>query len=177
MAMVTLATLLNLDDGDPDYPALRVATYVLAEGAQSRLEKRLRHDEGLCYHTGGRIEAGSTDPRANIYTYAFCSSEDARLVLDIMREEVEEWIEAGITEEELAVAQNTLAQEAELNLSDDVHVARELARGLETGRSMSYHSELLGKIDALSVRDVHPVLSRRLRGQAFLEILAGDLKE
>ena len=177
MAMVTLATLLNLDDGDPDYPALRVATYVLTEGARSRLEKRLRHDEGLSYHTGGRIEAGTTDPRANIYTYAFCSSEDARLVLDIMREEVEEWIEAGITEEELALAKKTLAQEAELDLSDDVHVARELARGLETGRSMSYHSELLEEIDALSVRDVRPVLSRRLRGQAFLEILAGDLKE
>jgi zinc protease len=177
MAMVTLATLLNLNDSDPDYPALRVATYVLTEGGQSRLEKRLRHGEGLSYHTGGRIEAGTRDERANIYAYAFCSSADARLVLDIMREEVQEWIEAGITNEELALSKQILARQTELDLSDDVHVARELARGLETGRSMSYHSGLLEKIDRLSVRDVRLALRERLKGRAFLEILAGDLKE
>jgi zinc protease len=177
MAMVTLATLLNLNDGDPDYPALRVATHVLTEGGQSRLEKRLRSGDGLSYHTGGRIEAGSRDARSNIYAYAFCSSADARLVLDIMREEVQEWIEAGITNDELALAKQTLAREAELDLSDDVHVARQLACGLETGRSMSYHSGLLGKIDSLSVQDVRLVLSERLQGQAFLEIMAGDLEE
>ncbi len=177
MAMVTLATLLNLSDSDPDYPALRVATYVLAEGGQSRLEKRLRHGEGLSYHTGGRIEAGSRDPRTDIYAYAFCSSADARLVLDIMREEVEEWIEAGITDEELALAKQTLAREVELDTSDDVRVARELASGLETGHSMAYHSELLDKIDGLSAQDVGLVLSRRLGEQPFLEIMAGDLEE
>jgi zinc protease len=175
MAMVTMATLMELRDDDPDYPAVKMASYILTESGRPRMANRLRHQEGFSYHTSGRMTADDRDRSASLYVFSLCSPQNVDPALQAMREEMERWIEAGITEEELAAAKKSFAEEFELELADDAFVARQLTRALETGRSFSYHADLQGRVQSLTAEDVLAAIRRHLGDAPFIEIQAGDL--
>ena len=66
MAAVMIGTTIELRDDDPDYPAVRMASFILGGSGSSRLMTRLRTKGGLSYGAGGGIQAGSIDRRGLI---------------------------------------------------------------------------------------------------------------
>ncbi|UCG31604.1 MAG: insulinase family protein, partial [Phycisphaerales bacterium] len=176
MSVVAMGTHLEMRDDDPDYPALRFASYVLGESDKCRLYSRLRYKDAMTYHTGGYLRADSQDRRTSVFAYAFCSPTEADKVLQVMAEEVRRWIADGVTAEELAASQKSYRLECLNQLADDSFVARELIDGLELGRKMAFHDDVLSRIQALTEADIKRALNEHLGGAKFVEIKAGDFE-
>jgi zinc protease len=175
MAIVGMATLVDLRDDDPDYPALEIANYVLGGSPSGRLSQRLRHRDGLTYHTASVAEVDETDRSSAFFAYAFCSPDNVGVVHQAMREEVQGWIETGITNAELEEAKTSYLRERAIELADDQQLARVMVRYEELDRSLSFRSSLLAKIKALSTAEVNAALRRLMADAPFVEIEAGDL--
>jgi len=175
MAIVGMATLVDLRDDGPDYPALEIANYILGGSPSGRLSQRLRHRDGLTYHAASVAEVDETDRSSAFFAYAFCSPDNADVVHRAMREEVQGWIKKGITDAELAKAKTSYLRERAIELADDQQLARVIVRYAELDRSLSFRSSLLAKIEALSTAEVNAALRRLLADAPFVEIEAGDL--
>jgi zinc protease len=176
MAVVAMGTHLPMRDDDPDYPALRFASYILGESDKCRLYSRLRYKDAVTYHTGGYLRADSQDRRTSVFAYAFCSPAEADKVLQAMGQEVRRWIAHGVTAEELAASQKSYRLEYLNQLADDSFVARELVDGLELGRKMAFYDDIVSKIQVLTEADIKRALNERLGGLPFAEIKAGDFE-
>lgn len=176
MAIVAAATPLAMRDDDPDYPALRFASYILGESAKSRLLNRLRHKGGLSYGAGASLRVDDQDKRGSLTGYAICAPQNAVKAQDAMREEIQKWIAEGITDEELTEGKNSYALRFENRLASDRFVVGQLVSGLETGRTFQYHADLLERISRLTRADIQRVLAKRMALSPFFEVKAGDLE-
>ncbi len=177
MAIVGTGAAMEMRDDDPDYPALRFASYILGQSAKSRLINRLRHKGGLSYGAGAFLRVSSQDRRTALVGYGICAPQNAVKAQDAMREEIENWFAEGITDEELAEGKKSYALKFENNLANDQYVMRYLASGLEIDRTFDYEGQLMEKIQKLTKGDIQRVLKKRFVGLPFVEIKAGDLQD
>lgn len=177
MAMVMMASVLEMDDNDPDAVALNFANYILGGNANSRLLDRLRQREGLSYGAGSFLTISSLDKVAPLGGYAICAAPNAEKALVAMQEEFTKWIETGITQEELEKGKEAYKLDYLTSLSDDGNVASTLASYMFLDRTMKWDQEDLDKTAALTVEQVNDVIKRRMKGAEFRAIIAGDVKK
>ncbi len=176
MAVVAVGTHLEMRDDHPDYPALRFASYMLAESTKSRLYSRLRFRDALSYHVGGALRADSQDRRTSLFAYAFCSPDQADRALDALRQEVDSWIGKGVSEEESAKSKRSYAEEFRNRLADDPFIADQLLDNLELNRSFSFQASMLAGIESLTAVEINRALKKHLGGLRLVEIKAGDFE-
>ncbi len=174
MAMVVMSSVVKMNDEDPRYPAMVMASYVLGRSAKSRLLNRLRHQGGLSYSAFGNFSADSQDERGGLMAMAICAPQNADKALAAMREEIAAWIEKGITDEELAEAQTSYELKFKSSLASERYLLDEIAEGLELDRTLQFRAELLEKIKALTPADIRAALQDVLGKAAMIEIQAGD---
>jgi zinc protease len=174
MAIVGYATLFEMRDDDPDYPAMLLAQQILGGDSEARLGARLRHAEGLSYHAASAMQVEPRIACANLFGYAFCTPVQADTCLTGLREEVSRLIREGVTDEELAKAREAWRRDFELNLGDDAEFTSELVSLEENGRSLGYYKQVLVRMESLTAADVNRVLRDRLGAAEFLSVQAGD---
>ena len=177
MAMVMMASVLEMDDKDPDAVALNFANYVLGGNANSRLLDRLRQRDGLSYGAGSFFTVSSLDKVAPLGGYAICAAPNAEKALAAMKEEFTKWIDAGITQEELDKGKEAYRLDYLTSLSDDGNVAGTLASYLFLDRTMMWDQEDLDKTAALTVEQVNDAIKRRMKSAEFRAIIAGDVRK
>ena len=177
MAMVMMASVLEMDDKDPDAVALNFANYVLGGNANSRLLTRLRQRDGLSYGAGSFMTMSSLDKVTPLGGYAICAAPNAEKAMTAMQEEFTAWIEKGVTAEELAKGKEAYKLDYLTSLSDDGNVAGTLSSYMFLDRTMMWDQEDLDKTDALTVEQVNDAIKRRMKGAEFRAIIAGDLKK
>ncbi|MHC4696541.1 MAG: M16 family metallopeptidase [Planctomycetota bacterium] len=176
MAVVAVGTHLEMRDDHPDYPALRFASYILAESTKSRLYDRLRFRDTLSYHVGGALRADSQDRRTSLFAYAFCSPDKADTVLAALREEIDLWINESVGAEELAESKRSYAEEFRNRLADDSFVAGQLVDDLELNRCLAFQASMLAKIESMTAAEIKTALKKHLHSLRFVEIKAGDIE-
>lgn len=177
MAMVMMASVLEMDDKDPDAVALNFANYILGGNASSRLLDRLRQRDGLSYGAGSFFTVSSLDKVAPLGGYAICAAPNAEKALAAMQEEFTKWINAGITQEELDKGKEAYKLDYLTSLSDDGNVAATLASYLFLDRTMMWDQEELDKTAALTVEQVNDAIKRRMSSAEFRAIIAGDVRK
>ncbi len=177
MAVVGMGTVFQMRDDDPDYPALKFASYILGQSAKSRLLNRLRHKGGLSYGAGAFFQTDDQDRRTALIGYAICAPQNAVKAQDAMREEFQKWIADGLTDEELAEGKKSYALKFENNLANDRFVVNELLDGLEIGRTFQYHADMIETIQSLAKADIQRALKKHLGGAQFVELKGGDLEK
>ncbi len=176
MAIVGTGTVFAVRDDDPDYPALRFASYILGASAKSRLLNRLRHQGGLSYGAGAFLRVDNQDHRAALIGYAICAPQNAVKAQDAMREEFEKWIAHGVTDEELENGRESYARKFENNLAQDRFVVGQLTSGLEIDRTFEFHADLIATIRQLTRAEIQRALDKYLADAPFAEMKAGDLE-
>lgn len=177
MAIVGAGLNVEMRDDDPEYPALHVANHVLGSSAKSRLLNRLRQKEGLSYGAGSFFSADDLDKRGMLMGYGICASENANKAYDVLLEEMGNWNKDGITDEELADAKKSLAQDLKSNMANDFFVAGELANGLYVGRTMEYHAKLNDHIQGLSKDQIKQVIAKYIDQSRLVKVKAGDIQK
>lgn len=177
MAMVVMAQTLKLRQDDPDYPALVLANHVLGGSVDSRLMERLRQKEGWSYGTFSGVNADPFEASGQILAGAMCAPQNADKALAAMREEIERLVRDGVTKEELAAAKSSYQAAFDNSLTSDDEIAGQHAGDLFLGRTMMFTQKVNDAIAALSAEELRAVLTKHVRMDRFVPVVAGDMKK
>jgi zinc protease len=165
---------LPIVDTSEDYPALRIANYVLGGSPSSRLWERIRQHEGLSYGVYSSLEPNSFEPNSTLAVEAIFAPENLGRLRTALTEELTRAVKDGFSAQEVADAKKALLQERTLSRTQDSNLARELTRQSYLGRTFAHDSDIDAKIAAASADDVNRVLRKYVIPNAFVEVYAGD---
>jgi predicted Zn-dependent peptidase len=138
--------------------SLAVLNHALGGGMSSRLFQEIRERRGLAYSVWS--ERTHYEETGTLTVGVGTAPEHAHEVLDLVHTELDRMGKEGISERELSVAKGHLRAETLLSLEDSG------ARMSRIGSSLLLHgrvlevSELLDKVDAVSLEDVASVAAR-----------------
>jgi len=166
---------LQLEDSDPDYPALLVATHVLgAGGFDSRLIGRLRQKDGLSYGAGANLSASKFEASGKISFYASFAAQNRLRVQQGFAEELARFVSDGINADELANAKKAILIRNNTTRADDAAVAGAWTVWLEANRTYAFEADLETKVTALTLDQVNAAVRKWIDPARIDWSLAGD---
>ena len=177
-AMFLAGMPLNLQDNDPDYPALMMGNYILGGGfLNSRLATRIRRQDGLSYGVGSRISASAYEKAGAFTTYAMYAPENVAKLEAAFKEEVQRVLDEGFTAEELEAAKSGYIQSQGMSRSDDRSMSGTLNSYLQLDRTMMWDAEMEKKIMTLTPDQIHKAMKKYIDVNKLVIIKAGDFKK
>jgi len=165
---------LPINDTSPDFPALRVANYILGGSASSRLWERIRQREGLSYGVYSSLEPNSFEPNTQLTLEAIFAPENLSRLRAALTEELARAVRDGFTNQEVDDAKKALLEERRLARAQDSGLASSLAQQEYLGRTFAFASEVDARIASLSAAEVNTALRKYVRPDAFVDVYAGD---
>ncbi|HTQ53960.1 MAG TPA: pitrilysin family protein [Bryobacteraceae bacterium] len=176
-AVFIAATRINIDDSDPDYPALLFGNYMLGGGfLNSRLATRIRVKDGLSYGVGSSLSAKSHEKDGEYQAFAIAAPQNVAKVEAAFKEEMERALKDGFTQKEMDDDRNGWLQSQQVNRAEDGWLVRALSGRDYDGRTMSWDADLEKKVSALTPDDVVQALRRHIDLAQISIIKAGDFK-
>jgi zinc protease len=169
---------IRISDDDPDYPALSLAGHLLGGGfLSSRLADRIRDEEGLSYGVGGGVNASSLDERGSIFVYAMYAPENRERLVEVLFEELNDAVDNGFGEEEVAEGRTGYLKQLELGRSNDNQLLGMLDSNLYLGRDMYHRADFEQAVAELSAEDVTAAVREYLDPERLSYVVAGDFDE
>ncbi|HJU73877.1 MAG TPA: pitrilysin family protein [Gemmatimonadaceae bacterium] len=174
-AVLMAGVNVPMRDSDPDWPALRVASYIFGEsGLDARIADRIRQKEGLSYGVSAGVNAGSIDRAGQFFVFAIFAPENAERVEAAMKDELQKSVKDGFTAEELQKAKQGLSRLTEQMRAQDPTVASSLNNQLFLDRTFAFGADLEKKIAALTVADVNAAWRKYIDPAKISIVKAGD---
>src|SRR5262249_24445589 len=132
---------VKMDDGNPDYPALTLANYMLGGGfLNSRLAKRIRVKDGLSYGILSQLRVPTKDDESVFLTYAISAPQNATKVEADFKDEMKRALDSGFTEEELKAAKSGWLQSRQVSRGQDNELTTRLANHAHWDRTMQWEA-------------------------------------
>jgi predicted Zn-dependent peptidase len=154
---------------DPDRYSLAVLDHIIGGGLSSRLFQEIRERRGLAYSVYSY--RSSFDDVGVLAFYAGTGPGRAQEVLDLIGAELDKVAAEGVTERELAVAKGHMRGETALSLEDSAARMSRIARSLLLHGVVVVVVEVLARVEAVAVDDVHRVAARILTGPHALAVV------
>ena len=168
---------IPISDEHPDYPALSLAGHLLGGGfLSSRLADRIRDEEGLSYGVGGAVNASSTDERGSFFVYAMYAPENRDRLVEVLFEELDDAVDHGFGEDEVAEGRRGYLRQLELERSNDSQLMTMLNNHLYLGRDMYHRSGFEQKVGELTAGDVSRAVREHLDPEKLSYAVAGDFE-
>jgi predicted Zn-dependent peptidase len=164
----------SLHASDPDRFALGILSTVLGGGMSSRLYQEIREERGLAYSTycyqQGYSDAGYFG------VYAGTSEENAKLVTELMRAEVQKVVSDGITASELELALGNISGGLALRFESPLaRMNRLLAAEIGTGEYLSI-TEVMDRFRSVTRDQIVAVANRVFSAEPTLVAVGKSLK-
>jgi zinc protease len=168
---------LNLDDADPDYPALVLANYMLGGGfLNSRLAVRIRQKDGLSYGVSSSLSASAENKLGMFSIQAIAAPQNIDKVEAAAKEEVARAMKDGFTAEEVAAAKSGWLQSRKVGRNDDGSIAGVLATRAYDNRTMAWDEDFEAKVGALTPDQIKAALGKHFDLAQWVIVKAGDFK-
>ncbi len=149
--------------------ALGVLSAALGGGMSSRLFQEIREKRGLAYstyaYTAGFADCGMFG------VYAGCRPAQVADVLNICRDELDQVVRHGITEEELGRAVGQLCGSTVLGLEDTGALMHRLGKSEVCWGEQLSVDDMLARISAVTLDDVRQVAAEVLGGRPSLSVI------
>ncbi len=172
---LTQATILlgrqAINQRNPDYFPLTVASYVLGGGSASRLYSRVREEGGLAYAVYSYLAPGRY--AASFIVSAQTRTAEVTKVGDIVREELARMARERVTDRELALAKAYLIGSFPLRLDTSAKVADFLIAVEELGLGLDYADRYRERIGRVTAEDVMRVAGQYFPPPAFNRVVVG----
>ncbi len=171
-----LLAQLSVKRGDPDYPALFIGNQILGGGGfGTRLMEEVREKRGLTYGIySGLSPMQATGPfMINVQTRAQLSEATLQLVQDLLRD----YITKGPTQAELADAKRESLGSFPLSAASNSAIVGQLAAIGFYDMPLTWMSDFMQDIQALTVEQVHAALQRHLNPDQLVIVTAGPTVE
>ncbi|MFN7976180.1 MAG: pitrilysin family protein [Acidobacteriota bacterium] len=176
MAMVGVGHAFELEDDDPDYPAMEMWNYILGSSAKSRLLDRLRQKEGLSYGAFSNIWASAFERNGTVMAGAICAPQNAKRSLALIQEEIDKLLTEGVTAAELEDAKASYKLQTDNQLAQDEMVVALLGQLAFEGRTFSFQKELCDSVQKLTPEAMASAARRIIDTGRLVKIVAGDIK-
>jgi zinc protease len=164
----------GLKRDDPDFIPAYVDNEILGGGVfSSRLYKAVREDRGLAYSVGSALV-----PYDHTGLFVAATSVDANkadATVDIIKDEVERYAEAGPTAEELAATKDYLVGNFALRFDSSQKIARSLLSFKLDGLGIDYIERRNAMIRAVTLDDAKRV-AKRIWGGGLSVVTVGPAK-
>jgi zinc protease len=167
---------LQINDQNPDLPALMIADKILGASPESRIPDRVREREGLSYSIQTWLRVSSFEPNTPLMLYAIYAPENRDKVKVGIAEEMARALKDGFTEAEVATAKRALLQARRIARAQDVALAAGLANQAYLGRKWDYAAKIDAGIEAVTVASANAALRKYLNPAGFAWSYAGDFK-
>lgn len=159
---------------DPDRYALGVMNTILGGGMSSRLYQVIREQRGLAYSTYS-YQQGYADA-GYFGLYAGCNPENSELVVTLMKNELADISDKGVTKEEFDLALGSLTGGLALRYESSMaRMNRLLSAEIGSGEYLST-SEILGRFQEVEIDQVQAVASRILKNNSSLVAVGPNLE-
>ena len=176
-AMFLASFNIELQDDDPDFPALVLANYMLGGGfLNSRLAVRIRQQEGLSYGVGSQFSASSLEKNASWLMYAYAAPQNTNKLEKAFKEEMDRALKDGFTEEEIKTAKSGYLQSRQNNRAQDSSLCGRLASYLFLDRTLEWDADLEKNIEALTADQITEAMRRHFDLSKMSIIQAGDFE-
>ncbi|MGA1325532.1 MAG: M16 family metallopeptidase [Rubrivivax sp.] len=173
-ASLRMRQVLALNDRDVDHPAMVLGTYLLGQGGQSRLWKRIREREGLSYDVGAWVQWNPWETGSLWQARAIAAPKNMAVVEAALREEIARVLRDGFDEREVAEAKEALLAFRRLSMAQDGTLVAMLASQAEQGDTMARTAAFFDALGALTAEQVNAAMRRHLRPDQFVVGVAGD---
>ena len=150
----------SLRRSDDDREALDVVNHVFGGGLSSRLFDEIRERRGLAYSVYSGVSAYADSGAFTIY--AGTQPAHATEVMELIREQLELIIKAGVTDDELDIAKGYLTGAFELGLEDTGSRMARAAGLLITTGEVRPVAEQVARWEAVQQADTRRVIERIL---------------
>ncbi|HZI64234.1 MAG TPA: pitrilysin family protein, partial [Thermoanaerobaculia bacterium] len=175
MATFLAGQPLQLQDADPDYPALVLANFMAGGGfLNSRLATRLRQKDGLSYGAGSFFNASPFEKSARFGAFAIYAPQNREKLVAAFREEIDRMLATGFTAEEIAQAKSGWLQRQQVSRGTDRELARTLAQRDYQGRTLAWDEQLEARVQALGAEEILAAMKRHLDPAKISYVQAGD---
>ncbi len=171
-----LLAQLSVKRGDPDYPALFLGNQILGGGGfGTRLMEEVREKRGLTYGIYSSLSPmQATGPfMINVQTRAQLSEATLQLVQDLLRD----YLENGPTAAELADAKRESLGSFPLSAASNSAIVGQLAAIGFYDMPLSWMSDFMQDVQALTVEQVHAAFQRHLNPEQLVIVTAGPTVE
>jgi zinc protease len=174
-AIALIAANLAVRSDDPDWEALYIANDILGGGSlASRLGQRVREEKGLSYTVMSQFQAEALDRSGSFTAFAITNPANRDALLNTIDQVFDEFLENGVTEQELAAAKTSYARSIEDILGSDLQLTGVLHNYQHYGRDESFLRERLNRMAGLTVDEVNSAAAKLLNNREFITVTAGD---
>ncbi len=165
----------KMNDNDPNYPALEIASQIFGGGfLSSRLADRLRRKEGWSYGAGAFFNANSYDEVATFGAYAICAPENLAKVEKGFYEELDRVLNDGFTQQELDDVKKGVLENYKLDRAKDARLVRTLAGNLDLERNMQWDKNYEQAVRELTLFQVNNAVKKYWVRDDISVVKAGD---
>lgn len=165
---------LGIRRTDPSFVASEVFNQVFGGGFNSRLNTRIRVDEGLTYGARGGMTAGKEQGifSASTFTRTDRTADTVRIILD----EIQRGRDVPPTAEELEEARSFLIGRFGLSLETPDDVARKVYDRIFYGLPDDYYASYLSAIEKVTAEDVAAFARANVHPDDLVVLVVGDAK-
>ncbi|HYP24168.1 MAG TPA: pitrilysin family protein [Actinomycetota bacterium] len=161
--------------GHPDRHALTLLDSVLGSGMSSRLFQEVREKRGLAYSVYSYRSMFADTGTFSVY--AGTLPQNAETVMEIVSNEIESVVRAGITDAELARAKGNVKGSLVLSSEDPGSRMNRLGRQQVTTGEILSIDELIARFEVLTMDDVRRVARDVLEDARFSITVVGPFEE
>ncbi|MGE0633798.1 MAG: M16 family metallopeptidase [Pseudobdellovibrionaceae bacterium] len=163
---------LGIKRDDPDFLALRTGGLILGGAFASRLNQKIRDDLGLTYNIRASFEPGLDRGTFEIRT--FTRQEQTTDVIVETKKVIQEFVDKGITEKELAAAKALLIGQFPGSVETPEMLAARLVALRVYGIGDEYLKNFLDLVNALTVEQVNAAMKKHLHPENIQVVVYGN---
>ena len=175
-AVFNAQMLIEMQEDDPQFPALSLANYMFGGGAglNARLARRIRGKEGLSYGVGTSLSVSDQDRRGVFSASATAAPANIAKLESIFMEELQLARKDGFTAEELANAKSGLLTSRQQSRAQDGNLASSWVDRMHRGRTFAEAAEFDAKYRAATLAEVNAAFAKFIDPAKITIIKAGD---
>lgn len=167
---------MRFSQADPEFAALTVATAALfGDPLSSRIAKKVRGEEALCYAVNGDIHAELNGDFAICNIMAVSSPDNHRKALDLIRSELEAAAAGNFTEAEVKTFRDAWVAKLAVMRADDQMVASGILDLNEAGMDFSLWAQYDERLAALTAAQVNEAFREHFDCSKMGLLQIGDL--
>jgi zinc protease len=165
---------LKMQDTDPDFPALYLASFVLGTSETSRLWRRVRETEGLSYDVRNMLSVSAFEPSGSWNIYAIYAPQNRERLEKAIGEELTRARNEGFSAQEVQDGITALLNYRSLARAQDKILASTWIDYMQRDRTFAWSADIDRKLAALTPEAVNAALHKYLQPEAFSTAVAGD---
>ncbi len=166
---------LPLQDDHSDYASLLVSNFAFGGATLvSRLSREIRGKRGISYSISSSLSGHPVDERGRFAIQATANPEKRSELVETIKEEVQRWVDEGLSQEELDNCKTSLLESRRTARASIPGLAHLIISNLFVDRSLDFVEQQEASIKSLTVEDVNQATKRWIDPNKLAFVIAGD---